>query len=129
MLAHSPPLPLVIDYFNFTEEYDKGILLALEQRHRVRRVRLYMDVPKLRKFFMVVDGEYPMLEYLILMTSMEYDSPLVLPKTLEAPHLRHLLLTGIVPPIGSRLLTEGESIPVRGDRLGAARFERVVQGG
>ncbi|KAF8467583.1 hypothetical protein DFH94DRAFT_778313 [Russula ochroleuca] len=25
--------------------------------------------------------------------------------------------------------TEGESIPVRGDRLGAARFERVVQGG
>jgi hypothetical protein len=40
---------------------------------------------------------------------------------------------GLMVRSGSRLATarrsEGESIPVRGDRLGAARFERVVQGG
>ena len=44
MLPHSPPLPLVIDYSNkyhdITAEREKGGILALEQRDRVRRVRL-----------------------------------------------------------------------------------------
>src|SRR5258708_17670165 len=36
MLAHSPPLPLIIDYFNdhdITEKDEKAIILALEQRN------------------------------------------------------------------------------------------------
>jgi hypothetical protein len=45
MLAHSPPLPLVIDYEDdgedtvITAEDEEAIILALEQRDRVRRIR------------------------------------------------------------------------------------------
>ena len=107
MLAHSPPLPLVIDYFNILSNCDEGVILALEQRHRVRRVRLcMMDVSGLQKLIMAMDKEYPVLEYLILVTMAAWgDLALVLPKPLEAPNLRHLFLTGVVPLIESRLLT------------------------
>ena len=43
MLAHSPTLPLVIDYFraltdrDISAEDEEGIILALEQHDRVRR--------------------------------------------------------------------------------------------
>jgi hypothetical protein len=43
---------------------------------------------------MAIDGEYPILEYLIL-----WDPPedrrtvLILPETLQTPHLRHLTIT------------------------------------
>jgi hypothetical protein len=44
MLAHSPPLPLIIDHINqdpvTTAEDEEGILLALQHHDRVRRVRL-----------------------------------------------------------------------------------------
>ena len=40
------------------------------------------------------------------MSSVEYDTlASVLPKTFEAPNLRHFFLTGVVPPIEPRLLT------------------------
>ena len=43
MLAHSPPLPLVLGYFtknrSLTTEDEEGIILALKQRDRVHRVR------------------------------------------------------------------------------------------
>ena len=45
MLAHSPPLPLVIDYLCFDGdliEEGQEIFLALEQRERVRYIRLSM---------------------------------------------------------------------------------------
>jgi hypothetical protein len=68
MLAHSPPLPLVIDYHDhdITAEDEESISLALEHRERVRRIRLTIPVPKLQKLIMAIDGEYPLLEYLIL---------------------------------------------------------------
>ena len=48
MLAHSPPLPLVIDYneedCDITAEDEEGRILALGQRDRVRRIRLQMAV-------------------------------------------------------------------------------------
>ena len=68
MLAHSPPLPLVIDYelaFIATED-EEAINLALAQRDRVRRIRLYIPVLKMQKFLAAIDGEYPNLKYLIL---------------------------------------------------------------
>jgi hypothetical protein len=53
-----------------------------------------------------MDEEYPVLEYLIMGPSPEENSTaLMLPETLQAPHLRHLLLKGFALPIGSRLLT------------------------
>ncbi len=109
MLAHSPPLPLIIDYLSkddITAEDEEAIVLALEQRDRVRRIRLQVPYPCLRKLAMAIDEEYLMLEYLILVPSNEKPSTvLVLPESLQAPHLRHLLLTNFALPIGSRLLT------------------------
>ena len=106
MLAHSPPLPLVIDYFAengviTTEE--EGIIIALEQRDRVRRIRLF---PNPQKLVMAIDGEYPVLEYLIITADdNSTGTALMLPEAFQAPHLRHLTLRGFALPIESRLLT------------------------
>ena len=111
MLAHSPPLPLVIDYYpdeddDITEEDEEGAILALKQYDRVRRVRLGMPVTSLQKFIVAMDDEYPVMEYLIIAHAIDDESTiLTLPETLQAPHLRHLLLVGVAFPIGSRLLT------------------------
>src|SRR5579863_5673416 len=44
MLAHSPPFPLVIDYYHpnhdLTTEDEEGIMLALQHRNRVQRICL-----------------------------------------------------------------------------------------
>jgi hypothetical protein len=108
MLAHSPPLPLIIDYSYFKDpnrEDEEGAILALKQRDRVHRVRLGMPVTSLQKLVSVMDEEYPNLEYLIIQPPFEdRSSILILPETLQAPHLRHLTLIGFALPIGSRLL-------------------------
>ena len=68
MLAHSPPLPLILDYLenrDLTAEDEDGILLALRRRDRVRRIRLAIPPPNLR-ILAVIDGEFPILEYLLL---------------------------------------------------------------
>ncbi len=53
MLAHSPPLPLIIDYRNegreVTAQDEEGILLALRRRRRVRRIRLCIPSLSLRR--------------------------------------------------------------------------------
>ena len=107
MLAHSPPLPLVIDYFqedgDITGE-EEGIIVALEQRDRVRRVRLGVPLPNLQKLIMAMDEEYSVLEYLIMGHSADDSTALMLPE-FQAPHLRHLMLIGFALPIRSRLLT------------------------
>ena len=96
MLAHSPPLPLVIEYLekdnnaDITAKNEEAIILALEQRDRVRRIRLQISLLKLQKFIMAMEGEYPILEYLILADPLKDTSTvLILPETLETPHLRH----------------------------------------
>ena len=109
MLAHSPPLPLIIDYSYISKDLDtedeEGAILALKQRDRVHRVRLGMPVTGLQKLINVMDEEYPNLEYLIIGPPNEDRSTiLILPETLQAPHLHHLLLVGFALPIGSRLL-------------------------
>ena len=100
MLAHSPPLPLVIDYegTEITAEDEEGIILALEQQDRVRRIRLILPGLKLQMLVMAIDGEYPMLEYLTLMDPFEdisMDS--ILPETLQTPRLRHLAIDCSIP--------------------------------
>ena len=111
MLSHSPPLPLIIDYFgdhwDISTEDEEGIILALEQHHRVRRGRFVMPIQKLQKLIMAINEEYPVLEYLIMVprVTRNTSSALMLPETFQAPHLRHLSLMGFVLPIGSRLLT------------------------
>ena len=115
MLAHSPPLPLIIDFDadrDLTAEDEEGMMLVLEQRDRVRRVRLHLPVSNLRKLIMAFDDEYPVLEYLIFGPSIEDNNinALMLPETLQAPHLRHLSLEGFVLPVGSRLLTTATNL-------------------
>ena len=52
MLVHSPPLPIVINYKEFhdiTAEYEEGMILAFDQRDRVRCVRLDKPVTSLQR--------------------------------------------------------------------------------
>jgi hypothetical protein len=112
MLAHSPPLPLVIDYnLGITEEEEEGMIIALGQRDRVRRIRLQIPVPSIQKLIPAIDEQYPMLEHLIVVPSTEDRSTvLMLPETLRAPLLRHLTLRGFVLPRGTRLLTTAVNV-------------------
>jgi hypothetical protein len=115
MMAHSPPLPLVIDYsdavWDITAEDEEGIMLALGLRDRVHRIRLQIPVLRLQKLIMAIDEEYPVLEYLILAPSKkETSTTLMLPERFQAPHLHHLTLLGFVLPTGSRLLMTAMSV-------------------
>lgn len=108
MLAHSPPLPLVIDhavrYHEVTVEDEEGVLLALQHHDRVRRIRLQMPIPNLQRLIMAIDDHFPILEYLFLAPNTKHETNLRLPQTFQAPQLRHLVLN-IACPIGSSLLT------------------------
>ncbi len=100
MLAHSPPLPLVIEYQyrKITAKDEEAINLALAKRDRVQRIRFNLPVLKLQKLVKAIDGEYSNLEYLFL--NIEYKdrrTVLVLPETLKTPHLRHLEIYGSIP--------------------------------
>ncbi len=110
MLAHSPPLPLILDYLdnhNLTAEDEEGILLALQHRDRVRRIRLETPVLNLRNLLIVIDEEFPILEYLFIAPTdlKSLNMGLILPNTFQASQLRHLILMGFAFPIGSPLLT------------------------
>ena len=116
MLAHSPPLPLIVHYDtegrDITTDDEDGIIFALKQRDRVLRVRLArMDTSLIEKFIAVMDEEVPILENLIIILPIKDDSTiLVLPETVHAPHLRLLWLGGFALPMGSRLLTTAVSL-------------------
>jgi len=107
MLAHSPPLPLIIDYLHdhikdhhimdYEAEDKKGVPLALQHRNRVRRIRLRTSVSVMK---WLIAGEFPVLEYLYL--KFQYGS--IFPETFQAPRLRHLILLNMTIPMRSPLL-------------------------
>ena len=104
MLAHSPPLPLTVDYRSeddITAGDEEGLSLALEQRRRVRHLRLVLPVQNLQKLVIAVDEGFPILEYLIMgpPPKDEDKTTLMLPETLQAPRLRHIMLGGFAFPI------------------------------
>jgi hypothetical protein len=86
-----------------TVENEEGMLLALQHRDRIRRVRISWPIPSLQRFIMAIDGEFSILEYLYVAPSSKSDSSLVLPHTFQAPHLRYLILIGFAFPIGRPL--------------------------
>ena len=105
MLAHSPSLPLTIDYIGeegIVVDAEEGIILALKQRDRVRHLRLLFPVRNLQNLVMAINGEFPILEYLILQPWVADSTALMLPETLQAPNLHHLTLRGFTYPIRSR---------------------------
>ena len=110
MLAHSPPLPLIIDYIDqghgVTADEEAGIVLALQRRDRVRRIRLMMPVPELQRLIMAIDGEFPILEHLYIEAPTKHrdTTGLVLRETFQA-HLRHFILINFAFSVGSPLLT------------------------
>ena len=110
MLAHSPPLPLVIDYVDEDGDIEEGIFLALEQPSRIHCIRVHASRQDLQKFVMAIDDKLPNLEYLVMGAGREDDATLILPDTIQAPNLRHLTLVDIAPPIGSRLLATAVGI-------------------
>ena len=100
MLTHSPRLPIVIDYESrdITPEDEEAIILALEQRGRVRRIRLDIAALKLQKLITAIDGEYPILEYLILGNVPEENRTVsILPETLQMPRLCLLAMNCSIP--------------------------------
>ena len=109
MLPHSPPLPLTIDYLrryrDMSTEDEEDILLALQHRNRVQRIRLMMPILNLQKLIMAIDGQCPILEYLYIASRSKHDASLVLPRTFQAPELRHLVLDSVASNIGFPLLT------------------------
>ena len=101
MLEHSPPLPLTIDYRSengISAEDEEGVYLALEQRDRVRHLRLAFPVRSLRRFVLTIYEEFPILEYLSMGPTMEDSANLKLPDTFQAPNLHHLKLRGFACP-------------------------------
>jgi len=113
MLARGPPLPLIIDrlHCHDTTTQDKeDILLVLKHRDRIRRIRLQMPVPDLETLIVAMDGEFPMLEYLVITPPTSHCTSLTLPSTFHAPHLRHLMLLGVAFPIASPSLTSPSSL-------------------
>ena len=115
MLAHSPSLPLVLDYLtgenDITAEDEEGAIFALKHYNRVRRVRLQMPVTSLQKLIVAMDNEYPILEHLIIAPPGEDKTSIFqFPETLQAPNLRHLYLVGFALPMGSRLLTTASAV-------------------
>jgi hypothetical protein len=106
MLAHSPPLPLTIEYHTIrgemTTDDESGVFLALSHRNRVRYIWLWMP-PNLKNLVTVMDDQFPILECIDIYSVT--DSEVVLPVTFQAPNLRHLTLSPASLPIGSPLLT------------------------
>ena len=116
MLAHSPPVPLIIDHID--EEYDvltpedeEGIVLALQHRDRVRRVRIRKSNSILQKLVISLEGEFPILEFLSI-SNRRFIRPFIdlitnlsFPETFRAPHLRQLFLDNFATPIESPILT------------------------
>ena len=109
MLAHSPPLPLLIDYVdrtrNLTPEDEQGIKLALRHHDRVRRIRLVMYPLHLSKLIDSNDKEFKALEFLYIVPLSYNDISVVFPERFRAPNLRHLVLVNFALPMGSALLS------------------------
>ena len=118
MLAHSPPLPLVLDYIDedhdITTEDEQAIVLALRHRDRVHRIRLQMHIPNLQKLVPAIDGEFPILEFLYVepptRTADDTTPRLMFSKTFRAPHLCHLALMNFNFTLESPLLST--SVPL-----------------
>jgi hypothetical protein len=130
MLAHSPTLPLTICYrrdplngYSMTAEDVDGALLALSHRDRVYRIALYMPSSELEKLFVAIDGQFPILERLNIL-SLDTGPGATLPRTFGAPNLSHVKLMRVALPTQCRLL-----LTTTGLRLVSLRLRDVPRSG
>ena len=113
VLAHGPPIPLIIDriYLHEITAQDKeDILLALKHRDRIRRIRLQIPVPDLETLIVAVamDGEFLMLMLEFLSVTLQWPQTFTLYEV-DAPI--DLSCATSTPPhaIGCRL---SDNIPI-----------------
>lgn len=108
MLAHSSPLPLVIDYLDIdrerTAEDDDGILLALQHCDRVRRIGLVVSATNLLRPLLAMHKRFPILERVFVRSRTGDQTYLVVPEAFQAPCLRGLVLSCASLPRGLPLL-------------------------
>ena len=108
-LSHLPPLPLLIDFSNIaraiTRKDEDNIQLVLRQNGRVRQVVLWAPPSSLRMWLGHMNGLFPRLGELSLLSTSTEEMNLMLPETLQAPDLRLLALHGIGLPTGLPLLS------------------------
>ena len=104
-LDHLPPLPLIVNYGHtgltkLTEQDELRLSHALRLRDRVYHVDLCLPPSNLHKVFVLLDGQFTILEHLSLKfsTTSKNSVPLTLPKAFLAPNLRHLALPSTGPP-------------------------------
>ena len=104
ILAHSPPLLLVIDYLDIdrerTAEDDDGILLALQHCDCVRRIGLVVPATNLLPSLVAMDKRFPILERLFIISQTGDQTNLMVPETFQAPSLRGLVLSCVRLPTG-----------------------------
>jgi len=55
-------------------EDEEDILLALQHRNCVQRIRLMMPILNLQKLIMAIDGQFPILEYLYIASRSKHDA-------------------------------------------------------
>jgi hypothetical protein len=114
MLAHSPPLPLII-YHNdgshdVTPEDEQGIILALQHRDRIRRIGLHLPIPSMQKLITAIDDEFPILDCMVMAPPAKHNTQLTIPLTFQAPQLRYVFLDHFTCPIGSPFLTSAAGL-------------------
>ena len=121
MLAHSPPVPLIIDHIDgeynvLTPEDEEGIIHALQHRDRIRRIRIRKSNSILQKLIIALDGEFPILEYLLISNRrahrpfIDLITNLNFSETFRASHLRQLFIDNFATPIESPILTTMENL-------------------
>ena len=113
MLAHLPPLPLVIDYRSWdATETDTGVLHAIRNRVLIRHIVLRAPATTLDKWILLMDEPFLRMETLSLLSTStpEDGTSLVLPRSFLAPNLRRLDLRGVFLSTGLSLLTTAHSL-------------------
>lgn len=78
-----------------TPDDEEGILLALQQHDRVRRVVLHTPSQGLKRVLTAMNEHFPTLERLSILSTTDDDARLVMPETFQAPRLSHLTLLGV----------------------------------
>ena len=103
MLSHLPPLPIIVDFRGWDAAgTDSGILHAIQQHDRIRRIDLKAPSSTLDKLIVPMDEPFPTLESLSLLstTTPEEGTIPMIPKKFSAPNLRHLTSHGTCLPQG-----------------------------
>ena len=109
-LAYFLHLPLMVIYeFPRSEmirpDDERNILISLQRRDHVRRIRLCAATPALQKMIIPLHEEFPLLDSLAIISVKNLGhTGVILPRSLRAPNLRHLILKNVAIQTGTPIL-------------------------